>query len=82
VVITTWARRSVTHVISEQLCGSKIEKELNSAGRANAWRGAIVRPIWLLDTVEKQAKQAVSSDKYALIVQPGARGIAALLAPL
>lgn len=54
-----WARRSVTHVVADRLAASKIEKELHMRG-SNAWRGAIVKPEWLLSSVEEGRKLPVS----------------------
>lgn len=46
-----WMRTVVTHVIADNLCASKIEKEL-SLTSSNRWSGVIVRPEWLLQSVK------------------------------
>jgi hypothetical protein len=66
----------VTHVIADRLAGSKLEKELQSVGRPNAWRGTIVRPDWITTCVAR--KELVPTFEYR-IVKTGIRNIAALL---
>jgi BRCA1 C Terminus (BRCT) domain len=77
-VVGGWSRKSVTHVLSDGLCGSKLEKEVKSVGCANARSCAVVRPTWLLDTLEAQKKQTVSASKYQ-IVPSVAKNIATFL---
>lgn len=54
VVAANWSRHAVTHVIADRLAASKAEKELSVLGQSKAWRGAIVRPEWLLDSIHRK----------------------------
>lgn len=53
-VAPMWSRRSVTHVVCDQLATSKVNKELSldSVGRAKSVRSWIVKPQWVVDCVE------------------------------
>lgn len=75
-----WARRSVTHVVADRLAASKIEKELQARG-SNAWRGSIVKPEWLLSSIERGRKLPVS--EYEVITSRQRQGgdLRKLLAP-
>lgn len=66
-VAPMWSRRSVTHVVCDRLAASKINKELNlkAVGRANSTRSWIVKPQWVVDSVEGGRK--LSETKYRVI---------------
>lgn len=71
VVSYNWTRRSVTHVVADRLATCKIEKELRVRG-GNAWRGSIVKPEWLLSSIEKGRKLPISD--YELITSQQRQG--------
>lgn len=52
-VLTMWRRRAVTHVVCDNLAGGKIEKEISQRGSPSAWRGVVVRPEWVEDSLKK-----------------------------
>lgn len=53
VVHKVWRRRSVTHVVADNLAASKIEKELNALP---ADRAVVVTPTWLLSSLKNGEK--------------------------
>ncbi len=53
VVLTMWRRRTVTHVVCDNLAASKIQQEISQRGSASAWRGVVVRPEWVEDSLKK-----------------------------
>jgi hypothetical protein len=78
VVTGGWSRKTVTHVIADRLASAKLEKELQSVGKSNAWRGSIVRPDWVTDCVAKMDR--LPTYEYR-ILRSGMRNIAKLLDP-
>lgn len=69
-VLPLLSRRRVTHVISEQLAASKIEKELGAKERD---RVPIVRPQWLLHSIEQGKKLPLF--QYLLVKDKRTNGI-------
>lgn len=71
-VSASWARKRVTHVVSDRLCAGKLGKELRGPGRPNAWSGAVVRPVWIVDSLEEGKKVSVAD---YLLLQKKDRGV-------
>lgn len=58
-------RTIITHIIADNLCASKIEKEISPKSR---WSGVIVRPQWLLSSVQTQ--KLLPTWEFQLIKNP------------
>lgn len=62
-----WMRTIVTHIVADNLCASKIEKEL-SLSSSKRWPGVIVRPEWLLQSVK--LKKLLPTWEFQIIKTP------------
>lgn len=64
-VLTMWERRSVTHVVCDNLAAGKLQKEILQRGSASAWKGVVVRPEWVENSLRKGRKLPI--DEYRVV---------------
>lgn len=64
-VLSMWERRSVTHVVCDNLAAGKIQKEISQRGSATAWKGVVVRPEWVENSLRKG--KMLPTDEYRVV---------------
>jgi hypothetical protein len=81
VVSYGWSRRSVTHVVADRLAAPKIDKELRLTGKGKSWRGFIVKPAWIVTSVQRGKKEPIAPHELISPSQRRAGDLRTMFAP-
>lgn len=55
----------MTHVVCDNLAAGKIQKEISQRGSATAWKGVVVRPEWVENSLRKG--KMLPTDEYRVV---------------
>ena len=72
-VLPMWERRKITHVVADNLASAKINKELEQIGSASAWKGAVVKPEWVVESIRRKKREPVG--RYSVITDSSVKDI-------